>query len=175
MIGSPSTSLDEIHARQSVVAILHARPHLRADMLVLLKKSRDVSRIVQRFMTMKGDAEDLIAIRDAINVWSKIQERIIQESEHHPSTSTDKGIDADWNVLETLISRLKGMKHLAQRIADAIDEDALRNIRAGNPAAGDALLPPESEDLDDVPKIDKDKRQPVFFVRPQYVHYPFRE
>lgn len=168
MAGSPSTSLDEIHARQSVVAIFHSKPHLRADMIVLLKESRDVSRIVQRFMTMKGDAEDLIAIRDAISAWSRIQERIIQEAEHTPSTSSDAVLSKDWGVLETLISRMKGMRRLADRIAEAIDEDALRILRATNPATGgDPFLALETEDLDDMPKVDK--RQPVFTIRPKCV------
>ncbi|KAF8323437.1 hypothetical protein DL93DRAFT_2162590 [Clavulina sp. PMI_390] len=167
---SPSTSLDEIHARQAVVAALHSRIDLRADLIVLLKESQDVSRIVQRFMTLKGDAEDLMSIRDAITVWTRIQERIMQEAQQTPSSSNPPA-NEDWKVLETLVGRLKGMRALAQRIDDAIDEDALRRLRVVNTVSDPfgAIKPRgEVDEPDEQGKADRDKRQPVFVIRPQF-------
>lgn len=133
-------------------------------------------------MTMKGDAEDLIAIRDAIIGWTRIKDRIVQEAEYaplaspSPSTNETLSVDKDWKVLEALISRMKGMEHLAKRVAGAIDEDALRSLRAVNPASGldsSPLSAVEPDDLDGVARVDKDKRQPVFVIRPEYVSFLF--
>lgn len=159
--GSPSTSLDEIRARQSVVATVHSLPHLRADLVLLVQESRDVSRIVQRLMTMKGDAEDLITIKDAISIWTRIQERIAQEAEHMLPTSDDAGMDRDWKTLVALISRMKGMERLAERLAKAIDEEALRSLKAANPAD------PASDNDNFENSTRMDKNQPAFVIRPE--------
>ena len=76
LLGSPSTSIKEINARQSLVGFLHARPHLRDDILQSLGDMEDASRIVQKFILGRGDATDLSAIHSTILIWASIKRRI---------------------------------------------------------------------------------------------------
>jgi DNA mismatch repair ATPase MutS len=170
VLGSPSTSLDEIHARQSVVAVLQAMPHLRADLLQLLKQTRDVSRIVQRFILRKGDKEDLIAIKDAVHMWTLIQKRVSCEPEHVSSPSIGNGQMEDWGKLEALIGRMKDLMVLARHISDIIDEEAPGIVKMVG--ATDLASFGEPGDLNNGTQADK--RQPIFTIRPRYApaRYP---
>lgn len=114
---------------------------------------------------MKGDKEDLIAIKDAIDTWALIQERITVESEHMSPSSMGISQMEDWRRLEILVGRMKDMMDLARHISEAIDEEALGIAKMVVPANPSSFL--ESGDLDNATKADK--RQPIFTVRPQYV------
>lgn len=139
IIGSPSTSLQEIHARQSVVAVLHSRPHLRADLSALLKsQSSDISRIVQRFILRKGTIEDLVAIKEAISLWTLIKERVELEVQH----GTTGILYDDWKTFESLLlGRIKDMGQLEKYIKESVDECALQmtpEVRGNSNEGGDA-------------------------------------
>ncbi|KAF8761774.1 MutS domain I [Rhizoctonia solani] len=64
----PSTSVQEIRARQALVALFYARPHLRRDIVALLRKMGDATRLVQKLILGRGDADDLLAIAETIGV-----------------------------------------------------------------------------------------------------------
>ncbi|KAJ3775091.1 muts domain V-domain-containing protein [Lentinula raphanica] len=117
---SPSTSIKEINARQSLVAFFYSRPHLRADLLALLVKAEDAGRIVQKFLVGKGDPSDMLALTTTVNVWSEIQRRIAHEREmeclEQPSFDT-----SEWMSLDTLMSRMVNLGALAKRISLAIE------------------------------------------------------
>ncbi|KAJ3838374.1 muts domain V-domain-containing protein [Lentinula raphanica] len=120
---SPSTSIQEINARQSLVAFFYSRPHLRADLLALLVKAEDAGRIVQKFLVGKGDPSDMLALTTTVNVWSEIQRRIAHEREmeclEQPSFDT-----SEWMSLDTLMSRMVNLEALAKRISLAIEHPA---------------------------------------------------
>ncbi|KAH9081821.1 muts domain V-domain-containing protein [Lactarius deliciosus] len=78
---SPSASLSEINARQSLVAFFHARPHLRRDFRERLRGIDDVTRTVQKFLLGRGSTSDVAAISTAISTWSFIKGRILLERE----------------------------------------------------------------------------------------------
>ncbi|KAG8820621.1 DNA mismatch repair ATPase msh1, partial [Serendipita sp. 399] len=63
---APSTSIAEIKTRQSVVSFFYTRPHLRADLIALLRKIEDTARIVQKFLAGRGTPDDLRNIATAI-------------------------------------------------------------------------------------------------------------
>lgn len=109
---------------------------------------------------MKGDNEDLIAIRDAIYAWTLIQERVSGEPEHMPFSQLE-----DWRKLEALTGRMKDLTALATRISEAIDEEALKAVKVVGPV--ELLSPSDPGDFDNGTKTDK--RQPIFTTRPQYV------
>ena len=74
--GSPSGSIAEVNARQSLVAFFHARPHLRNDLVGALRDLEDATRIVQKFLLGRGDASDLSAMSACISIWAAIRSRI---------------------------------------------------------------------------------------------------
>ncbi|KAK2461757.1 hypothetical protein APHAL10511_006220 [Amanita phalloides] len=118
---SPSTSLSEIYARQSLVALFYARPHFRADLKRALKDVEDVGRISQKFLLGRGDFNDLLALSKTIHVWSNIRLRIEEEKRLEMAECHDFKGD-DWNNIFTLVSRMAALDDLSNKIVNAIDD-----------------------------------------------------
>ncbi|EIM83372.1 uncharacterized protein STEHIDRAFT_62817 [Stereum hirsutum FP-91666 SS1] len=116
---SPSTSLAEVNARQSLVALFHLRPHLRDDLVDYLRKIDDATRIVQKFLLGRGDATDLSAISSTISTWTTIHNRMQLEKTYEEK---ERGIvkQEDWDSLDRLMSRMTDLKELADRIDVAL-------------------------------------------------------
>ncbi|KAG1783726.1 muts domain V-domain-containing protein [Suillus placidus] len=105
---SPSTSVKEIQARQSLVAFFHARPHLLSDVRQFLDEVEDTTRIVQRFLLGRGDPGDLVSISKTINMESSERGFLLSE---------------DWSSVDALLCRMADLQDLERRI-----NLALRNI-----------------------------------------------
>lgn len=129
---APSSSLAEINARQGLVALFLRLEHLRKDIFEMLRRIEDASRIVQRFLLGRGDAEDLAAIRDTIRLWAQIKSRIelerVLDSQTHGT--------ADWAGLDMLMGKMKDLSALVQRIDLAI-YDRPGKTTLGAPAEDD--------------------------------------
>lgn len=127
-IASPSMSLQIINARLDVVTLFLRDRALREDIISLLRRSYDSQRLVQKFSTGRGDADDLISLLRTIEATSGIAsllEKFSALSEASPdSDSLDQGC---CQSLQNLSCRLWLVepKALAARIAEAIDEDGL--------------------------------------------------
>ncbi|TCD67520.1 DNA mismatch repair ATPase msh1 [Steccherinum ochraceum] len=117
--GSPSTSIAEINARQSLVAFFKSRPHLRADLVGALEGTEDVTRIVQKFLLNRGDLGDLAALGRTLALWSSIRNRVQleKEMEHHEH---DSRAASDWGSIDALLSRLASLQTLADRISTSL-------------------------------------------------------
>lgn len=120
VVGSPSTSLTEINARQSLVAFFHRRPHFLADLAQVLANVDDTGRIVQRFLLGRGDTSDLLALNTTIAMWSAIRRRI-DEERHQETVERDDYSADEWISLNALMSRLKDFNQLADRISIALE------------------------------------------------------
>lgn len=116
--GSPSTSLEEINARQSLVSKLLESHPLRADVIEALKQSDDLSRITQRFSLGRGDADDLNAVRQTINMWSSLQAvvRLHEDETDLPDLILKRKSDQ----LSRLLDNMVELQHLADRIRDSV-------------------------------------------------------
>ncbi|EJT98879.1 hypothetical protein DACRYDRAFT_82640 [Dacryopinax primogenitus] len=145
---SPSTSLSQINARQSLVSLFHARQHLRSDLEEFLYQIEDASRIVQKFLLGRGDANDLLAIRDTINVTDQIKARVLQERELELQESGKRA--EEWYYADILLDRMRNLTPLAERIDSAVDESEFRRqerAALGMPreedddSAGEAVVP----------------------------------
>ncbi|KAH9178879.1 muts domain V-domain-containing protein [Lactarius sanguifluus] len=99
---SPSASLSEINARQSLVAFFHARPHLRRDFRERLRGIDDVTRTVQKFLLGRGSTSDIAAI--------KLQ---LREQNSH--------LDPEWASVDALTLRMEDLTELARKIQTALD------------------------------------------------------
>lgn len=119
-IGSPSTSLSEINARQSLVAFFQARPHLRRDFRERLRGIDDVTRTVQKFLLGRGSPSDIAAIGAAISTWSFIKGRILLERELE-ARKEDSQLEPEWASVDALTSRMKDLSELARKIQTAFD------------------------------------------------------
>ncbi|KAI0048387.1 hypothetical protein FA95DRAFT_1678333 [Auriscalpium vulgare] len=117
---SPSTSLSEINARQSLVAFFHTRPHLRSDLVELLQGIDDATRIVQKFLLGRGDAGDLSSVSGTIATWDSIRKRVELEK---LMEGREKGIivEEEWTSMDALMSRMDSLETLAQTIGKALE------------------------------------------------------
>ncbi|KAJ8494922.1 hypothetical protein ONZ51_g2034 [Trametes cubensis] len=118
---SPSTSLAEINARQSLVAFFHERPYLREDLVQVLRETGDATRIVQKFMLGRGGPFDLFAICTTVDTWAAVKDRIAMERK----MSEQEGVAIDeshWSSIDALMNRLGDLSHLAQRIRMALPQ-----------------------------------------------------
>ncbi|KAH7172203.1 muts domain V-domain-containing protein [Fusarium sp. MPI-SDFR-AT-0072] len=118
-LSAPSTSLELITSRQDLVTRFIDDVNLSDSVILLLRRSHDSQRLVQKFTLGRGDADDLLdlastidATKDIVNLLKKAN-AASRESEHHCLTS-----------LISRISLTQPLK-LSQRIRDAIDEEGI--------------------------------------------------
>ncbi|GJJ09415.1 hypothetical protein Clacol_003637 [Clathrus columnatus] len=111
---SPSTSIQEIQSRQSLVSFFLQRSHLRHDIIQYLRRLEDTSRIVQRFLLRKGDVSDLAAIKGTIELWQIIKVKI-------ESNYTGEEMNDEYPTLRRLLDSMSDMTSLATRIELAVE------------------------------------------------------
>ncbi|OSX67715.1 hypothetical protein POSPLADRAFT_1129366 [Postia placenta MAD-698-R-SB12] len=144
---SPSTSLEEINARQSLVAFFYARPHLRDDLLQSLRELDDASRIVQKFLLGRGQPSDLAAISSTIRIWESIKKQIefekIMEKTHRELKPQE------WESVEALLHGMYHLESLSERIEGAINAANIRELSTPSDPIPDN---DEASDSDSDPK-----------------------
>ncbi|OTA96969.1 hypothetical protein M434DRAFT_392415 [Hypoxylon sp. CO27-5] len=135
-LSAPSTSLETIKARQDLVEYFIQHPDLRDEIVLLLRRSHDSQRLVQKFALGRGDPDDLIALANTIRATQDIVSLLEASKELNDTTS---GEEITSNPEEqrapgkvaacftSLISRinLSEPASLASRINSAIDEEGL--------------------------------------------------
>ncbi|KAL1967158.1 hypothetical protein VTN77DRAFT_3449 [Rasamsonia byssochlamydoides] len=119
---SPSTSLSVINERLDLVELFLEDEELRDNIIMLLKRSYDSQRLVQKFSLGRGDPDDLICLSRAIEASREIR-RVLSER----INARDQGSGKNHRSLEALVNRmsLDGPTELADRILAAIDEEGL--------------------------------------------------
>ncbi|KAJ1311524.1 hypothetical protein OPQ81_010008 [Rhizoctonia solani] len=113
----PSTSVQEIQTRQALVALFHARPHLRRDMIASLRKTGDAIRLVQKMQLRRGDADDLLAIAETIGVHAHTTSRLLLETKVAERTPDNAD---QFRSLELLLERVSDLSQLAEKIGTAV-------------------------------------------------------
>ncbi|KAL2694133.1 hypothetical protein Neosp_000703 [[Neocosmospora] mangrovei] len=116
-LSAPSTSLDVITGRQDLVARFIADEDLRDSVVLLLRRSYDSQRLVQKFTLGRGDADDLLGLANTIHATRDIVALL------------DRALTSDSNPdcfasLTARISLPQPLK-LARRIKEAIDEEGV--------------------------------------------------
>ncbi|KAK0456272.1 muts domain V-domain-containing protein [Armillaria borealis] len=130
---SPSTSIPEIEARQSLVDFFCSRPYFREDLVGALAKLEDASRIVQKFILGRGDTSDLLAVHTTIKTWSHLKlrierERLLEAQEREENFSPD-----EWSSLDSLMARFSDLDELRQRIGSAVERTDVDTDDADDP------------------------------------------
>lgn len=123
LLGSPSTSLEIINGRQELVARFIEDETLRESITLLLKRSHDSQRLVQKFALGRGDADDLVALANTIRATEDIV-RLLQEA----ASSAEEDNGPAMECLTAMADRIlldDGPLKLARKIKEAIDEDGI--------------------------------------------------
>ncbi|ODV97416.1 hypothetical protein PACTADRAFT_55941, partial [Pachysolen tannophilus NRRL Y-2460] len=115
-VSAPSTQTNEIRRRQKLVELFAKKTFLRADVISKLKKSSDITRIIQRLSLGKVDGFDLVALARSLIIVEDIKQSFIKQSGETKAAA---------KVLDPLIASFVSPIELANRILDLIDEDAL--------------------------------------------------
>ncbi|KAK0233421.1 muts domain V-domain-containing protein [Armillaria fumosa] len=118
---SPSTSIPEIEARQSLVEFFCSRPYFREDLVGALAKLEDASRIVQKFLLGRGDTSDLLAVHTTIETWSRLKLRIERERLLEAQEREDNFSTYEWSSLDSLMTRFSDLDELGRRIGSAVE------------------------------------------------------
>lgn len=95
---------------------------MRESIVVLLRRSHDSQRLVQKFALGRGDADDLVALANTVRATEDIV-RLLKEA----AVAAENGSLPATNCLTTMADRilLDGPLKLAHRIKEAIDEDGI--------------------------------------------------
>ncbi|KAL8808233.1 MAG: hypothetical protein Q9200_004372 [Gallowayella weberi] len=123
-LASPSASIPVIDARLDLVSLLLQDSSLRENIVKELRRSSDCQRLVQRFSLGRGDADDLVSLFKTIETTDSIA-TVLEKATIGESS---RGFDLEeQNPLQRLSCRfsLDDPRTLANRISDAIDEEAL--------------------------------------------------
>ncbi|KAM0481294.1 hypothetical protein ACHAPX_003397 [Trichoderma viride] len=136
-LGSPSTSLEVIEARQDIVSRFIDSTDLSDSMVILLRRSHDCQRLVQKFALGRGDPDDLLGIANTINAAEDIVRLLKEASEgqHSPSSPAP-------DCLTFLASRivLGEPLELADRIKESIDEEGIAQQQAVEESEAEQMI-----------------------------------
>ena len=138
-ISSPSTSFSVINERLDLVEHFIEDDSVREDIVVLLKRTFDSLRIVQKFSLGRGDADDLVSLLRTVNATESIAARLTERIEKNIGPS---GKPTIMSALSALVDRLflKDPNALATRISSAIDEDGLQASHSREQAESAAFV-----------------------------------
>lgn len=136
-LSAPSTSLDVIRLRQDLVACFIENETLREGITLLLRRSHDSQRLVQKFALGRGDPDDLLDLASTIRATEDIVSLLLGAFSHN-----DAGSTTDKNCLRTMTGRinLDSPLKLARRIRAAIDEEGIvQQHQLDDSEAGDMI------------------------------------
>ncbi|KAI5465918.1 muts domain V-domain-containing protein [Mariannaea sp. PMI_226] len=148
-LSAPSTSLDVISARQDLVARFISDRDLRDSIIILLLRSHDSQRLVQKFALGRGDADDLLGLASTIAATKDISALLL-------SVSSIGATSADCLVsMASRISLDEPLK-LAHRIKEAIDEDGISHQHEVEESAANQIMALAENVVRDDSSIDDD-------------------
>lgn len=165
-LSAPSASLSVIKPRQDLVARFLADEELREGITLLLRRSHDSQRLVQKFALGRGDADDLLDLASTIKATEDIVLMLLGAV---PTDNVESTAEKD--CLEAMTERinLDSPLKLARRIREAIDEEGIvqqhqiDDSEAGNMIAlaqGIVDMEGSAEDSKVLPKSAKKRKPP---------------
>lgn len=115
-----------INDRLDLVSAFVRDEELRDSVTLLLKRSYDAQRLVQKFTLGRGDPDDLICLSRAIEASKAIRRVLAGKNGASDDASPPESISSK-HTLAAMVDRLQldGPSILASQIIDAIDEEGL--------------------------------------------------
>ncbi|TFK76899.1 hypothetical protein BDN72DRAFT_16820 [Pluteus cervinus] len=132
-LAEPSTSLEEINHRHSIVSVFSQYPYFSSDVRAMLRQLGDLERLIQSFILGRASATDLVALNKALRTAAAIEERIAQEL---------VGLKKKQTLgLSQLIADLRDLTSLSACISGALDDvDAQLEAVEIDPEEADAKV-----------------------------------
>jgi DNA mismatch repair ATPase MutS len=176
---SPSTDIDAINSRLSLVEAFVKRRDLRDDLRQSLKDVGDIMRVVQRFKSQRGSARDIWDTATWIRGVDRLLNRLqldLGDVKAESKTSAEGR-----NRLQDLVNQFKYLTACAEKIEASVDESSLlRGLEMegeeedpdGVEAAGDALVASSNSKKDKETKRESQERereereQALWWIRP---------
>ncbi|KAI0397886.1 muts domain V [Xylariaceae sp. FL0594] len=133
-LSAPSTCLDTIRGRHDLVEFFMQNESHCEQVTILLRRSHDSQRLVQKFALGRGDADDLIALANTIRAAEDIYNLLSATAGTNRLNEDSPGAGADTDVPNQLAScfssmlprmKLEGPVKLAEQIRLSIDEEGL--------------------------------------------------
>jgi len=167
-LSAPSASLEIITGRQDLVALFIDDANVCDSVIILLQRSYDSQRLVQKFALGRGDADDLLGLASTIDATREIVELLKKAN-----TPSRKAKSPCLTSLLSRISMTKSLK-LAQRIRDAIDQDGIELQHEVEDSETSQMLSLAEDvvsnegSLDDAASLPKGKRKRPASIRDYY-------
>ncbi|KAK0656691.1 muts domain V-domain-containing protein [Cercophora newfieldiana] len=127
-VSAPSTSLHVIESRQGLVSRFLLDQDLRDAITVLLRRSHDSHRLVQKFALNRGDPDDLLALASTIKATEAIVNLLTDAVSSHPTSASSSDLGKQpQDCFSAMIKRINIDEplELARLIRDSIDEEGL--------------------------------------------------
>jgi DNA mismatch repair ATPase MutS len=136
-LSAPSTCLDTIQARQDLVEYFIKNEDQRDELILLLRRTHDSQRLVQKFAFGRGDADDLVGLANTIRAAQDIANLLtnaveVRQRESVQPNKENLDVDTDTpsrpaSCFTSLLTRIKLEEpvRLAERIRKSIDEEGL--------------------------------------------------
>ncbi|KAI1072615.1 hypothetical protein LB507_003143 [Fusarium sp. FIESC RH6] len=167
-LSAPSASFEIITGRQDLVALFIDDANVCDSVIILLRRSYDSQRLVQKFTLGRGDADDLLGLASTIDATKEIVDLLKKAN-----TPSRKAKSPCLTSLLSRISMTKSLK-LAQRIRDAIDEDGIELQHEVEDSETSQMLALAEDvvsnegSLDDAASLPKGKRKRPASIRDYY-------
>ncbi|KJR83412.1 DNA mismatch repair protein Msh1 [Sporothrix schenckii 1099-18] len=137
-LSAPSTSLDVIVARQTLVSRFVQDEDLRDGITQLLRRSHDSHRLVQKFALGRGDPDDLLDLAKTITATDDIV-GLLRHAQRIHKDAVDEETEES---LEAIAGRIQLERPLAiaRRIRDSVDEEGLIHQHEMDENEADAMM-----------------------------------
>ncbi len=126
----PLRTLVELERRQQLIADLLQEPDMLAALRAELKSMRDIERAAGRLGQVSGNARDLVALKASLQkipelktTLRKLLDRLAFGINHAPGENETLG--------EAIFADLREMPELAERLSNAINDDAPLALKEG--------------------------------------------
>ena len=177
---SPSTDINAINSRLSLVEAFVKRRDLRDDLRQSLKDVGDIMRVVQRFKSQRGSARDIWDTATWIRGVDRLLNRLKLDLEDVIKAESETSAQGRDHLLD-LVNLLKHLTACAGKIEASVDESSLlRGLEMegeeedpdGVEAAGDALVASSNSKKDKETKRESQERereereQALWWIRP---------
>ncbi|KAI0008026.1 muts domain V [Xylariaceae sp. FL0662B] len=156
-LSAPSTCLETIQSRQDLVEYFLQHEELRDEITLLLRRSHDSQRLVQKFAFGRGDPDDLVALANTIRATQDIVAALSTDSQAENALESQPNSDlpdssnsndqqhvpsSKATCFTSLLSRIKLEEpaHLATRIKKSIDEEGLNQQHQYEDSEANQLL-----------------------------------
>lgn len=137
------------------------RPHLCSDIIEILKKVDDVTRLCQSFLMGRATFTDLLCLESSIQLWNELQERSKHEMAIESLEQSANSDALEWDKFQGLLGQFHELHDLLGLIVSAIpDTEPAEAVQS----VGDSTLEPPA--LDD--SIQENK---TWSINPQSVAF----